>query len=245
MINGLSCDDFAAVFKENIEKRSRTAKGVSDTSTSSKKKKLLKEKTALKEQVAENTECLVKSVAIDSIFYSSIKQPFLKSVTIRALMESWDSVINSGLQEEGAYLDDYLKLCASAKELKKTAGFNYRVNKRYRTWRVSYTKANLDPLQLESAMDFFYGELVSKIELAVNKQISQAELLAYADHMIDGEIHPWADGCGRSATAAVMWLSLLSLDFVFPVFGERSEHYAAIHDLTEHTKYYECCLSGK
>ncbi len=110
---------------------------------------------------------------------------------------------------------------------------------------MSYTKTRLEPLQLEFAMDHFYDELLLNIEAARKGVISQAGLMAYADHMIDGEIHPWADGCGRSATAAVMWLSMILPGGALPVFGERAEHYASIHDRAEHTKYFERCLARK
>lgn len=158
-------------------------------------------------------------------------------------MEWWDSIINQSLQDPDAYLASYTRLCQTAEALKEATGFDYRINKRYRTWPISYTKANLEPVQLELAMDFFYNELASKIALAQEKQVSQAELLAYADLIIDGEIHPWADGCGRNATASVMWLSLFHNDFKLPVFGNREEHYTSIHDLAKHTKYYEICLN--
>lgn len=238
----VSFDDFARIFAENLEKRSRTAKGISDTSTSSKKKKLLKEGEELKAQVAENTDFLINIVWVDAVLFTSINinSP---DVSLRNLMEKWDCMVNFNLKPPDVYAEDYLKLCKEADVLRKKTGLNYRINKQYRTWHVTYTKLNLPPLDLELAMDKFYTDLFSKIALAQENEISQSELLAYADHMIDGEIRPWADGCGRNATASVMWLSLLSTDFKLPVFGNRDEHYATIHDLAEHTKYYETCLT--
>lgn len=243
MTSELSYAEFKKIFSENLEKRSRTAKGVSDTSTSSGKKKLLKEGKELKKLVEENTLVLARSVWLRGSLLRA--NAVVSGAEIRALMEAWDSVINFGLQDPDAYLPQYEKLCAEVAELNGKLGVLHKVNPRYRMWRVSYTKANLDPLQLEFAMEYFYKELSAKIISAKEGRLPQAELLAYADHMIDGEIHPWADGCGRSATAAVMWLSILSRDFILPVFGDRKEHYASIHDMAEHTKYFEKCLAQK
>lgn len=243
MITGFSFEEFASIFGENLEKRSRTAKGISDTSSSSKKKKLLKVGEELKAQVKENTDRLIRAIWVNGCFFATTKE-VPSNDEIKFLMERWDFIINQNLQDPDAYAEDYGRLSKEAVIQKDATGLNYRINKQYRTWSVTYTKLNLSPLELEFAMDKFYTEFSSKIALAKEKKISQANLLAYADLVIDGEIHPWADGCGRNATASVMWLSLLSSDFKLPVFGTREEHYANIHDLTEHTKYFEKCLTG-
>ncbi len=75
-MNGkMDFEAFSRIFKGNIEKRSRTAKGVSNTGSSSKKKKLLKSGDALKCQVAENTILLVATVWKDAVLYNRLKKP--------------------------------------------------------------------------------------------------------------------------------------------------------------------------
>ena len=55
----LDSQSFDSLFSANLRARSRTAKGVSDTGTSKKKKKLLLEGDALKIRVAQNTQALI------------------------------------------------------------------------------------------------------------------------------------------------------------------------------------------
>lgn len=157
-------------------------------------------------------------------------------------MESWYDIINHGLQDPDAYRREHERLEMEAERLRGKTGQPYRINRRYRVWNFSYGSLNLAPVELELAMDRFYTDLSRKIKMAKSGEISQAELLVYADHMIEPEIHPWADGCGRNATATVMWLSLLVPGWQLPVFGTRDEHYENIHNLESHTHYYQQCL---
>lgn len=233
----VSLKEFARVFRHNLHERSRTAKGVSDVSSSKSKKPLLKSGAELAEQVESNTSRLINLVWLAG----SVK--VFRALTLRKMMENWYDVVNYKLQDEDAYRDDYVKLVLQAGGLRLTDGRDWRVNRRYRTWNVGYTTRNIPPLELEFAMDKFYEDLVSIVFDSNFADFSQARLLAFADLEIDGEIHPWADDCGRMSTAAVMWLSLLRPDFRLPVFGSRDEHYAHIRDLELQTDYYRKCLS--
>lgn len=233
----ITFNDFSRIFQENLIKRSRTAKGISDTSSSTDKKKLLKSGNELRAQVEKNTKSLIESIWNG---HGAIpKNPY----EIRAIMEHWYDIINDGLQDPDAYEENYKKLEKAALSLRQQDRCNWRVNRRYRVWTPPYINADLTPLQLEFTMDQFYEVLLIDIGAVMNGDLDQAEILAYADCMIDGVIHPWADGCGRNATAAIMWLSLLRSDFQLPVFAERDEHYRTIRDLTAHATYFEECLA--
>lgn len=237
MNNSIAFADFARVFKENLSGRSRSVKGVSDVSSSQKKKKLLKEGDELKAQVEKNTEKLIAAVWRERTLH-------LHPARIRRTMEGWYDVVNCGLQHPFAYGQEQKSLREEALRLQLATGKPYRINPRYRVWSVTYTTLNLPPVELELAMDKFYRILSARIYYARCGDISQAELLAYTDLMIDGEIHPWADGGGRIATAAVMWLSALIPDWKLPLFAAtRDEHYKTIIDLAGHTAYYRTALT--
>jgi hypothetical protein len=228
---------FSRVFEENLYKRSRTAKGISNTATSSGKRKLLKEGEELKAQVQKNTVDLVRLV------WDSARMMPKNADELRAIMEEWYDCIHRDLQDPAAYAVEQQKLEAIAALRRRDTGRNWRINPRYRVWTVSYTNLKFEPLELELAMDDFYRLCLEKLQAARAGRMAQAELLAFADRMLDGEIHPWADGCGRHATASLMYLSLLSLDFKFPTFGSREEHYASIQDREAHTEYFRRCLT--
>lgn len=229
---------FRAIFCHNLNERSRTAKGKSDTAVSDKKKKLIKDGRELEGQVRENTDLLVNSV------WDSACSDNIQPVRLRPLMEKWNSLINRGLQKPEDYFEYRKKLEQEASDLAAKTGKNYRINPAYRVWDVPYG-LKIPPVELELAMDDFYLILYSKILFTLKGEVEQAELLAYADVMSDSRIHAWADGCGRISTALVMWLSALDSKFNFPVFSERFEHYAAIQDLGRHVEYYKVCLTRK
>lgn len=228
---------FSQVFRRNIQLRSRTAGGVSDTSWSPGKKPLLKSGEELRAQVERNTTTLIRSV------WESARHAASTPAGVRRLLEQWYDIINHGLQDPNAYREEYEKLDAEAARMRVETGLQYRINRRYRVWRVTYTRANIAPVELELTMDEFYTALSEKIKQAKAGTILQGELLAYTDSMIDVEIHPWADGCARNATATIMWLSLLVPGWRLPVFGTRDEHYMHINDLSGHTEYFQQCLT--
>jgi hypothetical protein len=208
--------EFGRVFRENIHKRSRTAKGESNTGVSSKKRPLKLQGEALSAQVAANTTVLINSVWSARTLWPQ------SAMEIRALMELWYDIINDDLHETGA--DAHV------------------VNPRYRTWEVSYGTRNVLPHELDRAMDRFYDSLLVAITHAKAGKMDPEELLAFADFMIDTEIHPWVDGCGRHATATVMWLAAL-VGLRPPVFGPREEHYRAIRDINTHVEYMRSCIN--
>jgi len=241
MYNKVTFKEFAQIFKDNIIKRSRTAKGTSETLVSEKKKKLLLSGKELRKQVEENTEKLIEDVWNSA----QLLQGTPEGIQMR--MESWNRIINHNLRSPDTYLEEYEKLCKEAKEVSKITGIFYSLNPEYRTWDVNYTAFRIPLLELDFAMDNFSHKLSSRLyKMCLSPSTrtlhKETQLLAYADHMIDGVIHPWIDGCGRNATAMVMWLSIIFPEFKLPVFRERNEHYASILDIEAHTRYFELCL---
>lgn len=231
--------DFKAFFLENIARRSRTAGGVSDTSTSKHKQKLLKTGEELKIQVAKNTERLIESVWEHRNLNPTTPR------RIRFIDTQWNIIINYELSPENAYAEEHAKLECEARELEKKTGIKYPINRHFRVWDASYTTLGVPPVKLDAVMESFYTILARKIELYQKGLLRQSELLAYADFVIDKAIHPWRDGCGRNATAMVMWLSLLSPNAVLPLFGPREKHHAAMKNISLHTLYFIACLAHK
>jgi hypothetical protein len=93
------------------------------------------------------------------------------------------------------------------------------------------------------AMRAFYGNVVMGILRVRMGSWDSARLFAHTDYALETVIHPWVDGCGRHATAFVMWLAMLTGGNV-PVFGTREAHYAAMKakDPEQHVAYYRECL---
>lgn len=234
-------ETFARVFSENLTKRSRTAKGISETSISPAKKPLLKSGEELKKQVRENTEKLIRFVWECGIFVWECGtildiEHNLNYSRIRWFCENCDRLINSGLIDPLQYEKERELLRKNTHSLSLITGIGYKINAAYRVWNVSYCGTEIPLCELEYAMRNFYATLAREIPRHPQKRV-----LAFADHMMDGVIHPWADGCGRNATALVMWMSFLS-GYTLPVFGSRGEHYASICDLDAHTEYFRRCL---
>jgi len=166
--------DFKAFFEENVSRRSRTSKGVSDTSSSRVKQKLLKEGSDLEEQVKKNTARLIDSV------WEHRKPDPITPKRIRFLDEWWNDIVNFGLMPIGAYDKEY-------KDIEKEAehnGIEYKMNRRYRVWTPGYTAFKLAPREIESSMNSFYQSLHENIERARSGVLCQAGLLAYADFIL-------------------------------------------------------------
>lgn len=228
--------EFAEVFRHNLNNRSKTAQGESDVSQSPGKKRCLLAGEALKQQVAHNTELLIRSVWMNN------KWPGQGAREVRELVESWNVLVNNGLPMEGNYGDEQAEVHVRAKALAEETGKKHRMNRLYRVVTPPYLMEPLPPEMIEVAMDAFYLELGEKTLAAYYDRMSQAELLAWADYQMEKVIHPWADGCGRTATALVMWLSLLDpVRFHLPVFGTRGEHHKR-ENLGMHIVYFERCL---
>lgn len=246
-------DAFRAIFRENVRRRSRTAKGQDKGSETSKSKKpLLLQGEELAAKVAENAERLIDDVLANAnLDFGSDGA----AAWLRTRCERWFDIANDGLYGPGAYEAEFAALSADAARLSASIGRTIAVNPRYRLWTPGYTTLKVPPVLLEVAMDEFYARLghfvrrVSEGEITRRARVTMvACMMAWADLMMDGEIHPWMDGCGRVSTALVMWLAAtaharVGLPIAPPLFAESKDaHYAAIRHLDDHTAYYEVAL---
>jgi len=239
---------FSHIFKNNINKRSRTAKGVSDVSSTPGKQRLLLEGLELSDQVERNTERLIKMIWDDV----QINRRVVLSVgVLRNMFEGWYDIINHRLQSPEAYSKERAKFIAEARKLKEATGRDYRINHRYRLAVPKYLVERGAPVfpivELEFQMDHFYYDLANALAARINQTIDTPQLLAFADMQVDGIIHPWVDGCGRLATVSVMWLAVWYGYDDLPIFGDRDEHYMALKsgDEPAQVQYYRMCLSEK
>lgn len=235
---------FARIFRLNVQRRSRTAQGQDKGSETSKSKKpLLLSGDALKARVAENTERMIENVVEQS--YRSLTDRISDDVHVEASdlrlsSEKWFDIANDGLYGPDSYREEFRKLEEDAALLARSMGLECRLNRRYRLWTPEYTSIKVPPILLERYMDDFYDALEELLWSAAQAPDPEAaaRVMAYADLMMDGELHPWMDACGRVSTALCMWISAY-LDVSPPLFAPtKKEHYASIRDIDLHTKYF-------
>lgn len=233
---------FAQIFRMNILRRSRTRSGRDEgAKTSLKKKPLLLSGEDLKKKVGENTEKLITDVAslpVDDGISPSI---------LRKMAPCWFQITVDGLYDFSAYEEEFKALQDKAERFGQSLGEKIEVSRNYRLWTSKYTTAGIPPLWIQKFMDEFYFHLSFRMNMVrhVLKERNTsafsewaAQIMAYADLMMDGEIHPWIDGCSRISTALVMYIARY-LEAPLPLFSpNREEHYASITDIGAHTDYF-------
>jgi hypothetical protein len=248
----MSDERFARIFRLNVERRSRTAKGQDKGAETSKKKKpLLLQGDALSAKVAENTELLITDVRI------AAKRPARAPIwprpkELRAMCERWFDIVNDGVYGPDAYAEEIAALEKAAESLGPILGRELRVDRRYRLWTPEYTNARIPPVLVDAFMDDFYLHLATLVAISADglkdapaalRNAWASQLMALADCAMDGEIHPWMDGCGRVSTALVMWISRVC-GVSPPLFAETKDgHYRTIRDLEAHAAYYQACIA--
>lgn len=232
---------FAQIFRMNILRRSRTRSGRDEgAKTSSQKKPLLLSGEELEKRVKENTENLIADV---------IALPITKISTgiLRQMALQWFNLASDGLYDFSAHEEEFKTLQDKAERFGQSLGEKIEVSRNYRLWTPKYTTAGIPPLWIQKFMDEFYFNLSFRMNVAhhVLKERNTsafsewaAQIMAYADTMMDGEIHPWIDGCGRVSTALVMYIARY-LGAPLPLFSpNREEHYASITDIGAHKDYF-------
>lgn len=240
---------YSAIFRENVRRRSRTAKGQDKGSeTSASKKPLLLQGEALAAKVAANTERLIADVASTADAWAE-DMPAATADVLRTACERWFDIVNDGIYGPDAYGDAIGQLEKDAAKLGPLLELTLPINRRYRLWTPSYTTIKVPPVLLEAFMDAFYDKLGAMLYDAwlagtygPLDASHAAAIMAYADVMMDGELHPWMDGCGRVSTALVMCIAR-ALGAAPPLFAETKDgHYAAIRDLWPHTEYFAAAM---
>ncbi len=87
----------------------------------------------------------------------------------------------------------------------------------YRTWATKFAMQTM-PDQLDAEMENFYlqfgfrGPFVDPVETA-----------AWVEHKLDARIHPFADGCGRTAKLVSAWV-LLRANHPLPAWDSRERY---------------------
>lgn len=204
----------------------------------------------------DGTELTVDANALETALTQCSKD------RLRAMCERWYDIASDGLVDTDAYAEARAKL---EEQVARTMQFmpwwcESGLNHRYRVWTPSYTTVHVPPIALEETMEKFYfwlslglgndaryvamvGSASFEVMMGTKPFGDQiAELLAWADVIMDGEVHPWLDGCSRVSTALVMWLAA-SFGAPPPLFSpDRREHYSTITDLAAHTEYMKACM---
>lgn len=187
----LDYDTFADFFRHNLGVRSRTSKGASDTSSSSEKPQLIGDEEYRIAKVAQNTELLIGDVwkQVDRYTKHWCGEDF------RVRIRHWAEINSRGLFDWHSYGDQVHDFCLRL-------GLDpAQFDRLWRTWELKYSP--VQPQQI-NAMLKEHGTLV--VGMLGSDLLDLPTLLGSADYLHDGYIHPWADACGRTSMALVMFL---------------------------------------
>ncbi|PIQ68737.1 MAG: hypothetical protein COV91_02560 [Candidatus Taylorbacteria bacterium CG11_big_fil_rev_8_21_14_0_20_46_11] len=101
----------------------------------------------------------------------------------------------------------------------------------YRTWETKFGQTNVEEIETE------YLEFCERLFAGLSDGDSVREA-AIVEKRLDGEIHPFADGCGRTAKLLAAFV-LLRGSRTPPRYGARSEYYTKINaEWREWFSYY-------
>ncbi len=230
---------FLTVFKMNFVRRSRTAHGRDENLGGPLKKPLMMAGDELKHVAMRNCVRLADDVL------RTPRPAAWDAASIRAHCERWFDIVNDGIYGPDWYEEEYAALEQDAALVGRVRGSAVRINPKYRLWTPEHTLTKVPPLLLEEQMDVFYGRLADLVERAGRRFPSwndTIEAMAYADLMTDGELRPWLDGCGRIATAIVMWIARCA-GAPLPLFAASKEvHKMTYRDLDKHRLYFLECI---
>ncbi len=226
---------FLSVFKQNYIRRSRTAHGRDENLGGPLKKPLMTIGDDLKMTAMRNCVRLAKDVL------ATPRPAAWDAAVFRGHCERWFDIANEGICGPDWYEEEFASLTGDAALIERARGMPARINPRYRIWTPEHTILKVPPLLLEDEMDRFYvrlAELAARAEAHFPSWNDTLEAMAYADLMLDGELRPWLDGCGRVAVAAVMWIAR-TLGAPLPLFAASKEvHKMTIRDLGRHRLYF-------
>jgi hypothetical protein len=200
----LDFERFAECFRHNLKVRSRTSKGESNTSSSPEKPQLIGDEDFRISQVDRNTTELIMAVwdAGHQGFEMAIG-PGDTSVDRQYLnlIRSWAAINSQGLFN----WEDYTEQVEIFGEANGDRHFKYEFDELWRKWSLGYSP--VEPLQIKQGLKE-YCTLITNMIGAQGLYIDLPTLLGTADYLHDGYIHPWADACGRTSVAIVMYLAI-------------------------------------
>jgi len=230
---------FLEMFRQNYFRRSRTAHGRDENLDMPDKKPLHMSGSALKTAAMKNGERLARDVL------ETARPAAWDASAIRENCERWFDIANAGIYGPDWYEEEFTALESDAEFVGRVRGTPVSVNPRYRFWTPQHTLMKVPPLLLEDQMGIFYARLAHLMGQAEERFPSWGdalEAMAYADLMTDGELRPWLDGCGRVATALVMWIAR-TLGVPLPLFAANKEvHKMTYRDLDRHRLYLLECI---
>lgn len=234
---------FRQIFRQNFIRRSRTAHGRDDNVDGPLKKPLLVNGNRLRAAAMRNCAGMTEDVL------DTPRPKIWQADFLRKRCERWFDLANGGIYGPEWYEEEFAALTEDAALIERVRGVPVSVNRRYRIWTPEHTLMKVPPLLLEDQMDIFYhrlAELLRRAESNYPSWIDTLEAMAYADIMIDGELRPWLDGCGRVATALVMWIAR-TLGAPLPLFAANKEvHRMTYRHLDKHRLYLlECVRRAK
>jgi hypothetical protein len=226
---------FQSLFTANYVRRSKTAHGRDENLGAPAKKPLCMVGENLKRAAMGNCARLCDDIL------STPRPPEWSAHVIRECCERWFDLVNAGISGPEWYEEEFGTLTEDAKLIGRARGMTVRVNPRYRLWTPEHTVMKVPPILLEEQMDAFYArvaELIVRAESRFPSINDTVEAMTYADLMIDGEIRPWLDGCGRIASALVMWIAHV-LGAPLPLFAASKEvHKMSMRDFDRHRRYF-------
>lgn len=110
----------------------------------------------------------------------------------------------------------------------------------FRTWATNYP--TVPPEGIQSAMQGFYREMYSRVSDPTSDPVANA---AWAEQRINGTIHPFADGVGRSSKAISGWV-LSRANHSLPSLPDRDTYNKAVgSDPTTFERAYRSWFSQK
>lgn len=223
---GVTYELFKQALLYNLEQKSSTSKGQGSTHVSPLKLPLLLSGQLLQVTTVINAENVCGTIWDDVDSLSN----FSKFASWYAFSK-WFDELQSGLIAYEGY------------KLKRQELGIMSQDRRYRIWEVKYHPNNPKPGKIHDRLLAYHKELENRIAhfKITGGESDLVKLLAWADREFDFMIHPYLDGCGRMATAIVMWLAA-GFSPVLPRFAPKKEHYAAMQNELTYNEYMAKCL---
>lgn len=195
----------ARIMDENSVRVSRTRAGISDTSTSAGKRKLLLEGDRLKERSAANEEQMQRL-----IFEMRHVEAPKNAARVLDLVWQIADTVNAGLVRP----DNRLRQWPSYAELPAVDG------------RPARRAARRAPAELCEAMDQFAELIVFRWKELSADPVPLASWAAW--ELNGGTLHPFYDGCGRISRAFEAML-LLQGSSLLPLYEDRDTYFIHGH----------------
>jgi hypothetical protein len=240
--DGTAYVSFRAAFTHNAHARSRTLQGIDDPTSTPGKPPLLKAGPALARHADRNLDAVIRDVWEEARRWAPAQGE--SAARIQVAVERWNGLVNEGLEQpheaEHRALREQVVTAVGGRWARRLA------DDRYRSSTPGYCEVS--PLDVPAEMRAFYQGLAWRALAGSRGRVPLAEILAWADWELDHRIHPFPDGCGRTATAVVMWLSHLATGGrSYPRFPPRAAHHASFDRgrLTDHVEYFRTCLEPR